>query len=170
MGSGKSTVGPVLANTLGYTFVDLDGAIEAQTGATIAGLIRDRGEAEFRRIEREVFLEASSPERLVIALGGGAITDTQTLAHAHATGVLVYLRLSLDEILTRVQRTIDRPLLLSPQGTPMSNEALQERVRSLLAAREPLYLTADIVVHVSGGDLGRTVDTIARELGQFLPR
>jgi shikimate kinase len=170
MGSGKSTVGPILANTLGYTYCDLDAVIELRTGATIAALFRDRGEAEFRTLELENFRNESGAERVVIALGGGALTDPETMAHAKATGVLVYLQTPLDDIMLRLGKKTDRPLLLATDGAPLDDRALRDRVRALLAAREPAYLTADIIVSTAGGNLGRTVDQIARELSRFLPR
>lgn len=170
MGSGKSTVGPILANTIGYTFCDLDAEIEARTGVAITALFRDRGEPEFRKIEQDVFRRESTPERIVVALGGGALTDPNTMAHARATGILVYLQTSLDDIILRLGRRTDRPLLLAPDGALLEGRALRDRVRALLEEREPAYLTADIVVSTAGGNLGRTVDQIARELPRFLPR
>lgn len=170
MGSGKSTVGPILANTLGYAYCDLDAVIEARTGTTIMSLFRDRGEEEFRRIEQDAFRKESGPERIVVSLGGGALTDPGTMAHAKATGVLVYLQTPLDDIMLRLGRKADRPLLLAPDGAPLDEETLRERVHALLAAREPAYLTADIIVSTAGGNLGRTVDQLARELTRFLPR
>jgi len=169
MGSGKSTVGPILANTLGYAYCDLDAVIEAQTGMTIASLFRDRGMEEFRRLEQDIFRKESGPERIVVSLGGGALTDPGTMAHAKATGVLVYLQTPLDDIMLRLGKKADRPLLLAPDGTLLEEGALRDRVRALLAEREPAYLSAEVIVSTAGGNLGRTVDEIARELTRFLP-
>jgi shikimate kinase len=170
MGSGKSTVGPILANTLGFAYCDLDAAIEARTGTTIRSVFHDGGEEEFRRIELDVFRAQSVPERIVVSLGGGALTHPGTMAHAKATGVLVYLQTPLNDIMMRLGRKTDRPLLLAPDGTPLDDHALRDRVRTLLALREPAYLTADIIVSTAGGNLGLTVDRIARDLARFLPR
>ena len=170
MGCGKSTVGPILANTLGYAYVDLDSAIESRSGKSIASLFGDSGEEEFRRIEQDVFRTVSAPSRIVVSLGGGALTDQATLAHARATGVLVYLQASIDDIVIRLRRKTDRPLLLSPNGEPLSDRAFRERVRALLAEREPVYRTADIIVDTAGSKLGLTVDHIARDLLPLLPR
>ena len=128
------------------------------------------GEEEFRRIEQGVFRTVSEPMHIVVSLGGGALTDPGTLAHARATGVLVYLQASIDDIVMRLRRKTDRPLLLSPDGRPLTDREFRERVRALLAEREPVYRTADIIVGTAGGKLGLTVDHIARNLAPLLPR
>ena len=66
MGSGKSTIGPILANTLGYAFVDIDKAIEGQTGKTVKEIFKDHGEEHFRRLERTLIQDLRAKDHIVI--------------------------------------------------------------------------------------------------------
>ncbi len=78
MGSGKTTVGPLVAERIGWTFVDVDDVIEAEAGTTIPEIFRSGGETEFRRQERQTIARLARGEGLVLALGGGAIEDEAT--------------------------------------------------------------------------------------------
>src|ERR1700685_3344173 len=78
MGAGKSTVGAILARELGWQFIDLDDVIEASSQRTVAEIFRDHGEEEFRRRERQAVEQLSNRERIVLALGGGAVEDVST--------------------------------------------------------------------------------------------
>ena len=78
MGSGKSTVGPLVARLLGWNFVDVDDVIAAEAGCSIPEIFRDEGEKDFRRRERETIARLASGDALVLALGGGAIEDAET--------------------------------------------------------------------------------------------
>jgi shikimate kinase len=121
MGSGKSTVGPLVAERLGWRFVDLDDVIAEEAGATIPEIFKREGEAEFRRRERETIARlavggrrSSSSDGLVLALGGGAIEDAVTrelLLNAHGT-LVVHLEVELATTLARCKGTEDlRPVL-----------------------------------------------------------
>ena len=114
MGSGKSTVGPLVAARLGWRFVDADSVIEAEAGAPIAQLFARHGEAAFRERERAVIARLAGGEDLVLALGGGAIEDAQTralLRNAPAT-LLVHLEIELATTLARCGGTEHtRPVL-----------------------------------------------------------
>ncbi|MEW6511345.1 MAG: shikimate kinase [Bacteroidota bacterium] len=169
-GSGKSTVGPVLANALGFEFVDLDDEIERIAGVPIARLFRERGEQAFRSLERDTLREVSRRERIVVALGGGALADPSALAIVREGGVLVYLRAPLHEIIRRMSRKEDRPLLLAPDGRRLSENLLRQRVSELLKIREPAYLTADVTVDTSEGDFGKVVDHLTRALSPLVAR
>ena len=82
MGSGKTTVGPLVAERLGWTFVDVDDVIVAEAGTTIPEIFRSEGETEFRRRERETIKKLAQCDGIVLALGGGAIEDGTTVAAA----------------------------------------------------------------------------------------
>jgi shikimate kinase len=168
MGSGKSTIGPIVANTIGYEFVDLDGLIEADTGKTIAQIFREVGEPSFRALERRMLGTVTTRSRLVVALGGGVVTDPESLALVSSTGIMVYLRATAEDIAARLRRKTDRPLILGEGGVPLSDDALLERIRILLAEREPLYRTADITVESDSSRLGLTVDLVVRRLAPYL--
>jgi shikimate kinase len=113
MGSGKSTVGLLVAARLGWRFVDADPAIEAEAGMPIAEIFRRSGEAEFRRRERETIARLATESHLVLALGGGAIEDAQTraLLLAGSGTQLVHLEVQLATTLARCGADPARPVL-----------------------------------------------------------
>ena len=104
MGAGKSTVGALLAQTLGWRFLDLDCLIEADCLKTVAEIFRDHGEAYFRSKERAGHSEADRESKVVIALGGGAVEDPSSLASlvGSAETCLVFLDAPLPELLSRI--------------------------------------------------------------------
>jgi shikimate kinase len=168
MASGKSTVGPILANSLGYDFVDIDTMIEASQRKSVRHIFREQGEQYFRGLEREAIAALIKRENLVVALGGGALTDPANLHMVATTGILVYLKVPPEEILKRVQHRTDRPLLTGPEGEQLAPAELRKRVLALYAAREPLYSAADIVVRADEQRLGLTVDRVMKLLARFL--
>src|SRR5215471_6595214 len=116
MGAGKSTVGPLVADRLGWRFVDLDVEIEHKAGRSIAQIFDTEGEAHFRKLESEalrVLLDGLKESGLaVIALGGGALTQAHNLwLLAQAAAPTVFLEAPVDELLARCRAgAIDRPL------------------------------------------------------------
>jgi shikimate kinase len=137
-GSGKSTVGALVAERLGREFLDFDRVIERRHGDTIASIFAQFGEARFRALERELtaeVVERAKPS--VLAPGGGWITIPEGVALLRPHGVLVYLRASPKTVLARLgAATATRPLLAGEES-PL---AALER---LLAERGPLYAGAD---------------------------
>jgi shikimate kinase len=168
MASGKSTVGPILANSLGYDFVDVDTVIEASQQKSVREIFREQGEQYFRGLEREAITALTKRENLVVALGGGALTDPVNLHAVTTTGILVYLKVPPEEILKRVQHRTDRPLLTGPEGERLAPAELRKRVLALHEVREPLYSSADIVVMADEQRLGLTVDRVVKLLARFL--
>ncbi len=164
MGSGKTTVGPILANTLGYEFHDVDKSIEAKTGKTIVELFLKDGEQSFRAIEREVLHDLASKESCVISLGGGTIADEENFRFIKDHGIIVYLQLSEEEIIQRVRHRPDRPLLRDADGGILSGDDLEEKVRTLLRARVPYYQMSDLVIPSHARKVGFTVDAIVKAL------
>ena len=117
MGSGKSTVGPLLAARLGWSFLDVDDAIEAEAGATIAELFARHGEASFRDREQAAIARLCAGEALVLALGGGAIehAGTRALLLTAPGTLLVHLEVELATTLARCRGTEHtRPILSKP--------------------------------------------------------
>jgi shikimate kinase len=142
MGSGKSTVGPLLASRLGWRFVDVDDVIEAEAGAKITELFTKYGEAEFRCREHEVITRLVEGEELVLALGGGAIEteETRTLLLGSACTLLVHLEVELETTLRRCAGTEGtRPIL-----------ADQANLAARQARRLPLYRLAHVSIKVDG--------------------
>jgi shikimate kinase len=165
MGSGKSTVGPILANTLGYRFYDIDRVIEESAGKTIPEIFRQDGEPAFRALEQNTLRGLSSGSNCVIALGGGTIAGEENLRIVKENGVLVYLQISPEEAMLRVQHhRTDRPMLKDSTGNPLTADKLRERIVELLAQRERYYIRADITVHTDNKRIGITVDEIVKRL------
>jgi shikimate kinase len=138
MGSGKSTVGPLVAARLGWQFIDVDNVIETETGAPIADLFARHGEGAFRDREHATIARLSTGENLVLALGGGAIEreDTRELLLNRPGTLLVHLEVELDTTLARCRGTEDtRPVL-----------ADQANLAARYERRLPLYRTAHVTV------------------------
>ena len=142
MGAGKSTVGAILAQELGWRFVDLDRVIEASSQRTVADIFRDLGEAEFRERERQAVHQLSGEEHMVLALGGGTVEDesTRTRLIESPGNCLVFLDAELSELLARCSpEGKTRPLLTAAE----SPEARHRR-------RLPLYRAAHLTVDTTG--------------------
>jgi shikimate kinase len=168
MGSGKSTIGPILANTLGYDFVDVDRLIEAKAHARVVQIFERDGEQRFRELEHEVLQEVAARDHCIVSLGGGTIANEQNFSLIRENGIIVYLRLEPDEIYQRVHHRPDRPLLWDASGNLLSADQLQERIRQLLADRERYYNQADVVVPSDRRRVGVTVDEIVRRLRGYV--
>ena len=152
MGSGKSTVGPLLAARLGWKFLDVDDAIEAEAGATIAELFARHGEAAFRDREQATIARLCAGEALVLALGGGAIehAGTRALLLTAPGTLLVHLEVELATTLARCRGTEHtRPIL-----------ADQANLASRYARRLPLYRTAHVSIPVDALTPAEAVDAI----------
>lgn len=168
MGSGKSTLGPILANTLGYDFVDLDAFIEARAGMPVPEIFRTMGEGSFRELERTAVHEMGTRTATVIALGGGALAHEDNLQFVRTHGVLVYLQISPQEAYRRMRNKMNRPMLRDEAGEQLSDEALQARIKGLMELRERYYRQADVIVQTGRSSIGATVDELVRKLRTHL--
>jgi shikimate kinase len=164
MGSGKSTIGPILANTLGYEYVDVDRFIEQKTQKEIVEIFRTEGEKAFRLLERNVLHDLTKLDHSVISLGGGTIANEENCQIVSQNGILIYLKLSPEEILQRVQYRSDRPMLKDADGNPLQAQELEKRILELLSAREPFYSRADVIIHADDMRIGVTVDEIMKSI------
>jgi len=157
MGSGKSTVGGILADRLDLRFLDLDAAIALRAGMTVPEIFADRGEPGFRAFEIEELSALESAPRAVVACGGGVVVDDRCRALLGELGTVVYLRVGADEALGRIGPVAGRPLLAG--GDPLALG------RALLVSREPLYeAAADITVDTAGLAPGKVADVVAESL------
>jgi shikimate kinase len=157
MGSGKSTVGPLLAGRLGWSFVDADDVIEAEAGIPIAKLFAQHGEAAFRDREHAAITRLASGDKLVLALGGGAIETeaTRTLLLTSPGTLLVHLEVELATTLARCQGTEHtRPIL-----------ADQANLASRYQRRLPLYRTAHLSIAVDALTPDEVSEAILRAAG-----
>lgn len=165
MGSGKSTVGPLLANRIGYDFVDMDTMIEQKEAKPVPEIFKSHGEAYFRKTEARVLSEiCGSRNKIVVALGGGALTDVSSRELVGSSGILVYLQVTPGKILERVGKDGKRPMLLGRDGRIMNEEELARRVETLLSEREKQYMSADLIVDTSDSTVSESVEEIASKL------
>jgi len=162
MGSGKSTIGPILANVLGWNFSDLDKLIEKDLGDSVTNIFAAHGELYFREKERELLHQSTTEENIVLSLGGGTLTTKQNLEIIKKTGISIYLKSSPEEIFRRLKYKVDRPLLKSENGEPLSVFETKNKISELLHKREPTYLQADIVYQVDNISVGKTVDDLIK--------
>lgn len=153
MACGKSTVSQLVAARLGWQFVDLDQEIEREQGTTIASIFRDRGEAEFRRLEsaavRAHVRSAQSGNPVVVALGGGAFAQPENFELLAEHGVTVWLDCPLDVLKERVAADATRPLA----GDPVHFECLY-------LSRRPSYARADYRIDTTGMSAEQVADAV----------
>lgn len=163
MGSGKSTVGKMLATALNIPFRDLDEVIETSLNSTIPKIFEEQGEIFFRKKETEILEEIlNTPRDMVIAAGGGTpcYGNNMDVMLTHANQV-VYLQLSVPELVNRLESGRDhRPLI-----SHLPKEALEEYVGKHLLERSPFYHHATIVIQSDGKTPEEIVEDILKELG-----
>ncbi|HEX5235733.1 MAG TPA: shikimate kinase [Silvibacterium sp.] len=158
MGAGKSTVGPLLAQRLGWDFLDVDTAIESRAGKTVAEIFAESGESAFRALEAEAIRDHAHLDNLVLALGGGAVENASTrelLAHVDQTCVL-FLDAPLDVLVARCLNQTGasaRPVL-----------ADREKLLSRLNARLPHYRAAHLTVTTAEDSPQKVVTHIVQAL------
>lgn len=157
MGSGKTSTGRPLAERLGYGFVDADAVIEQAAGCSIPEIFQRDGEAEFRALEKQVLSSISQRHSLVVATGGGVVTQQENWGLLHS-GIVIWLDVVQEQLLKRLQsdRTV-RPLL----QTADPEAALSD----LLAERKALYAEADLTVVIND----EPPEAVADGIVQLLP-
>lgn len=168
MGSGKSTIAPLLANTIGYECFDVDRVIEERLGMKINDIFKEQGESFFRNIERSVLYDASQRERCVVSLGGGTITYGNNLYLIKSSGILVYLKASPEILLKRLKNKANRPMLTTDDCQRLGEAALRERIDQIFSTREPFYEKADIIVFTDNNRPEYTVDEIVKHIRKLI--
>ena len=152
MGSGKTTVGKVLADFLGCPFMDLDDLIVKKAGKSIPEIFAQDGEPAFRQLEARLLrqtVEKYTENTVVLALGGGAVTAPASAALLREKTVCIYLRATLETLLSRLEG--------ETAGRPLADASLADR----LAAREPLYeQTAHVIIDTDGLSPDEVADEI----------
>ena len=157
MGSGKSTVGRLLAEKLSYDFVDSDHVIENKTGVDIPMIFDIEGEEGFRRREKAVIDEFSQLPETVLATGGGAILDEDNRKNLRSRGLTVYLKSSVDTLVQRTKHDKNRPLLQTNDPKKVLTEILEQR--------ETFYIdVADLVIETERAPIFRVVKEIIHKL------
>jgi shikimate kinase/3-dehydroquinate synthase len=160
-GTGKSLVAKEVARRLSWDFLDTDDEIVKQTGNPIAEIFRQDGEDKFRELERETIRKACQRRQTVIAIGGGAIVDSQNYELLAKTGLIVCLEAKPETIYGRLFRAAAhsseneiRPLLAV--DNPL------ERIRQLKASRQPYYAKADWTIHTDGLSISEVAEEVIR--------
>ena len=152
MGSGKTTVGKVLADFLGCPFMDLDDLVVKKAGKSIPDIFAQDGEPAFRELEAQVLRKTVAKyaeSTAVLALGGGAVLAPASAALLHEKTVCIYLRATRETLLARLEG--------ETAGRPLADKDLAER----LAAREPIYeKTAHVIIDTDGLSPDEVADEI----------
>jgi shikimate kinase len=133
MGTGKSTIGQLVADCTGRTFVDMDTIIERREGRPISQIFAEEGEPYFRRIEAALCRELAGQTGLVIATGGGALVSAENRQAMAESGLVVCLDCEPDVLWQRIGQSEDRPMLAEP------DEGRFARLAALLEKRAPAY-------------------------------
>ena len=157
MGSGKTSTGRPLAERLGYGFVDADAVIEQAAGCSIPEIFERDGEAGFRSLESQVLSAISQRHSLVVATGGGVVTEPENWGVLHS-GIVIWLDVVPEQLLQRLKAdSTVRPLLQTADPEATLNTVLNER--------RPLYAEADLTVVINE----ETPDVVADGILQLLP-
>lgn len=157
MGTGKTTIGRQLAQALGLEFDDSDQEIQRRTGVDIPTIFEYEGEDGFRARERKVIAELVEVENMVLATGGGAVTEADNRRLLPARGFVIYLECSPEQQYERTYKDKNRPLLQS--DNPL------ERLRELTQERDPLYReVADLIVSTEGRSAAAVVKDIVHHI------
>jgi shikimate kinase len=157
MGSGKTTIGQRVARKLGLEFLDCDQELEAQTGASVNLIFDVEGEAGFRAREARMLEKLTARSGVLVATGGGVVLRRRNRELLRKSGLVVYLRTTVEQQLRRLGRDRTRPLLQTPDR--------RERLARLAEERDPLYEDlADIEFPSRDG----SPDAAARALAELI--
>ena len=165
-GTGKSSIGQVLAEIMGYTFIDTDVAIEEETGCRIAEIVSRCGWEHFRSLERDIVVRVAVQDRQVVATGGGAFVDHGNAALLKESGVVVLLVCDMPTLQRRIAAGTNRPSLTG-QGSAVEEleQVWQSRYASYRAAADLTYDVSDETLD-SILDVQRKADAIHSLLQQ----
>ncbi len=167
-GSGKSTIGPLLANSLGYDFLDLDKEIERIADKSINRIFDEKGEEHFRALELSALQRIADRKELVVSLGGGVLQSDNCFSLVISSGTLVYLHSSPLVLAKRLSHKTDRPLMKGENGERLSREEIEKKILALLEKREPRYKTAQIMVETDTKRIGSTVEELTRKIERYV--
>lgn len=158
MGTGKTTVGKLLAEHLDYRFIDTDDLIEKESGMTIEEIFNIHGEEYFRELERKVLLSTFNLKKAVISTGGGLATYQDNIQLVKANGVAVTLSASPEKIISRIASDANiRPLL---QG-----DDREEKLNKLIQKRAYYYISAHFVIDITNLTPHQIVENICKKAG-----
>ena len=156
MGTGKSSVGKILAKKLNRTWVDVDHCIEEKEKRKIAEIFEREGEGYFRRLEKDMVKEVAEGTDLIITTGGGVVIDAENVEALRKKGFLIALTATPETIFQRVNGSRHRPLL--------KNADKMGEIRRLLEQRRPFYAKADRLFSTDGKTAAQVADAIVDAL------
>ena len=150
MGSGKSTVGKLLASSLDYQYMDTDALIEKMEGMSVSDIFAKHGESYFRKLESEVIKTLTDYESIVISTGGGMPVFENNMALLNKAGITIFLNVGVETIYQRISKDNTRPLV-----TANTDATLKDFIKNKLQERIPFYKQAQVLV--AGGRNPRLV-------------
>ena len=158
MGTGKSTVGRLLASQLAYEFLDTDLLIEREQGAKIPQIFATHGEQYFRKIEQRLAVELGKTDHKVIATGGGMVLNPQNIVNLRQNGFVIALVATPEVIYERVKQENHRPLLSGANSCA--------KIAALLLERAPYYENSDLMINT----LTKTAPELVADIIGYLGR
>ncbi|MCX8500474.1 MAG: shikimate kinase [Alphaproteobacteria bacterium] len=161
MGAGKTAVGSRIALKLNLPFVDSDREIEESAQMQVSDIFATYGEKEFRRLEKRVIMRILENPEQIISTGGGVLTTAESRAAIQSRAISLWLRVESSEILNRILRKNNRPLL--------QTENPAEIIEKLLGERQPYYAAADLTID-SQPSAEETCDYLLDRLDLYLSR
>lgn len=157
-GSGKSTLGVLLAKTLGMSFIDTDLVIQQKSGRLLHKIVEESGKEAFLDIERDAILSLGKIENTIIATGGSAVLRRETMEYLQSIGVVVFLKLDYEVIEKRIKNIKTRGIAF----------AKGESLRDIYEQRMPYYEEySDITVDCNNGSCESNLEAILEELSVF---
>lgn len=157
MGAGKTTVGKILSQKIGYKLVDLDWEIEHAQNLPITEIFKIKGEEYFRNIETEILERISQDSNQVVSTGGGVVIKNQNWDIMRKNGVTIYLKASIETLFNRVKHKTTRPLL--------NVDDPFEKAKEIFSEREHLYEKSDIIIDREGLEPEQVAEVIISETG-----
>ncbi len=162
MGAGKTTVGRALANSLGKEFIDSDHEIQERTGVKIPVIFEIEGESGFRKRESEVLIDLVKKDNIILATGGGAVLNPENRQLLKRSGIVIYLRASVNDLYRRTRHDKNRPLL--------QTQNLYARINELYIQRDAHYCeTAHIIIDSGKQGVRHVVQKLINKLVSINP-
>lgn len=152
MGTGKTSVGKILADRTKRRFLDTDKVIEQRSKKTVSRIFAEDGQSAFRTLERSVVADLHHPSSLVVATGGGAVLDPVNVYHLLQGGVIICLHATMDTLLARLLAKTDRPLL--------ADEDQETEIHNLMQERQETYNKLPHHIHTDGLTLHQVADQV----------
>ena len=155
MGSGKSSVGKMLAKKINFNFIDTDKLIEKKVGKSISEIFDEYGENKFRKIEQTIICDILKNKKIVVSLGGGAIINSKTSEIINKNSFSIYLNVKIDILKKRLRNSRNRPLIFGKD--------LDQTLTELLKKREKFYKKTDLII-TNEKNINETVNNIIKNI------